>query len=698
MRSLLLLPLLAFGAACKKQTPPAAQVPAAPAPAGLAAQAGNFGFAARVPAGVELYLGSANGKVHRQALEQTRYWKSLQAYWQDLKPANAAQPAALAALAPAAVDDAFLVVGKGGAAKLAWLRELNRLYSELTYYTLVAGFSAGQGPGKQAGWQSWLAVASAQPDLLERLCALLEGAELPPLMFGFKTDKPEETLRQVLDPAAPPAWLAGASKESFTPAAGGSFTLYQTTAATWLTEAVRQQLQKQLEISVSDPALRGRVQEVLTRLAAKKLSLALGTLDGHVVAAVGWQRAELEFAADPGQSVLARPELAFAAPAAGQRALGLILADAGLFRALHDDQPLAPMLRGALKGLAGSPVFGALAGQLTPKVQALGEAEKQANRRDFATLAGLAWWQDGLHLDVTGGVRAAPEWLGKPLQFGGLLDTPDVLLAAVGHQPPGEAGRVYFEGWMDLLYTLSGALVKSGLGGEQATGMWTLAEQAVVPALQEMYRASRTLYQQALGSESALVVDLKGQMPPLPGVTLPAGSSVLPRFAGVHAVTDRALLASSWQQMQAALTKGMQASPLPLALPEPMSTEKNGVTTWFLPLPVGGNDLMPCASVNDRVYLLGSSKLFNEELAGRLQQPAPAMTGAHLRVNFEALRRFLKGLADGQAAGAPAKANPQAVLPWLAPFQDLRLRSQMAGDLPRTTLEWSMRDLANSYD
>jgi hypothetical protein len=679
--------------------------PAAPAPAvaanPLIVNASRFGIAGRMPKNTEIFIGSANFKKHREALEKTEYWKTLNAFIQDNRPADDKKKAkALSDLQEIKVDDFFVAWGQGSAPALRWAVDLNRIYSEYTYRTLVTGFTAGAGKNSATDPQTILANAASSPALIAEVCGLLERVELLPLVLGVKTDNPEKILNDLVSTDSPPDWMAPLTKGKLTTAAGGKFTTYQGHFGIWLTGQVQNEWVAGVEKSIQDPTLIARLKAALVKIAAKKFIFALGTADGYAVLAGGGDLRHLEFANTPADSILSLPELNYAASKVDQDLLGLFHADAAVLTAAQNEQPLTPALRGALAGLSASPVFSALAKQIEPKLEALAVTEKAYFKRTFTTASAVLWWENGLHMDASGGISPEKTLLNEPLKFGALLDTPGALVTAVGHSPTSTVGRAYFESWMDLLYTSVGGFVQAGLGGDQALGIYALVDKGAIPSLKEMYSASKTLYQKSLGTESAVVVDLHGQVPMLPGVSPADGTppgAWLPRIAAVNDLVDRPVLAQSWQTMESSLNRGLKTVPIPMANLVPISSDKNGVTTWFYPLPMGGNDFLPCASVNDKIFILGSSKNLNETLAGRLaQQPAPALTGTHYRVSFSALRAFLKDLNSASLPGVKTEKASTA-LPWLAPFQVLRGRTWQEAGVLRNSLDWEIKD-TQKYD
>lgn len=677
-----------------------------PAPPAIAAkpslvdEAKRLGFAALVPQDAVFYLGTAQLKAHRATLEKTRFWKDLEAFANDKAPAADGKKAEAktSLLSAMNVDDMFIAIGKDGTNKLGWLHELNAAYSEYTYLTMMTGYASAGAKGKGFNAEAMLSSAANFPDLLDRLCKALSKVEVPPVMLGVETDKPDEWLKQIIDPTAPPAWLANATKTTVS-VPNGSGVAYEATFGELITQKRLDEWNAGITKAIADPAAQTKIKTALSQLAAKRIALVFATFDDIAIIAVGTDR-QLQFATSPQQSLLARKDFEFAQAYAGKNFAGVIFAEGKLVDVVHDDQPFTPMLRGAVKGLTGNPMFGDLAKTLQPKVEEIAAAERKVHAFTAANAAGIMWWEDGIHIEMAGGYAPQGEALTKPRKLTSLMNTPNALLAVDGHSASVGAGRFYFEKWIELIYTASGELVKKGLGGEQAGVMYPMIDKLVVPSLRQIYDASKVVYQQALGTESALIIDVGGEMPQLPGVPAAGQKLPLPRIASVHEVTDRALISKSWEQMDLALKQAAQVSPIPMAAPAPISSKSDDMVSWFYPLPLGGNDLLPCVSLNDRVYVLGSSKSLNEALAVQLKQPPSAdvpPTGTVYRLSFKTLRSILKSVGTTAIPGVKVENPGNAVLPWLAPFEDFNGRLWQEGTRARVSAEWKIHDVVK-YD
>ncbi|HYF37501.1 MAG TPA: hypothetical protein VD994_19525, partial [Prosthecobacter sp.] len=239
----------------------------------LIANADRLGMAGRMPKDTGLYLGSANLKAHCDALKKTQYWKTIEAFRQDSKPSETKKKKAskLPEFEDLEIDDFFMAMSKDSKAHMAWLIDLNRVYGEYTYRTMMTGFTGGGGAGAFDP-QAMLANASASPEMIERICSLLERAEMLPLLAGAKTPQAQ----QLLDAIAPanaderPEWTRTLTPGTFTANTGAKLTTYEGTLGIWLTPAVREEWLAGIQKSITQEALVTRIKQTLETLAAKK--------------------------------------------------------------------------------------------------------------------------------------------------------------------------------------------------------------------------------------------------------------------------------------------------------------------------------------------------------------------------------------------------------------------------------------------
>jgi hypothetical protein len=704
---------------------PAAPTTAAPAkqPAGLVAQAAKLGFAARLPADTEFYAGSVNFKQHLDGLKKSAFYKEISALANDKTPAPAAGDKTMQALQKLWGDEIFIAGAAGMTEFSTWLRQFSRLYNELNFRMLMTGGAFNPGAAKPgaspAGFNPAAMLQSllADPSQLDRAGEIISKFDLPPVLLGFKVEKPADLARDLI----PDEFLKNAPPDKLTVGTmktpdGSAFQTLTTEGGKLLTNELKQQMLTGLPPAFTEQS-RKAIEKMLTDFQGKKFAFGWGAVGDHLVFALGKNLDHLKFTADAGASLLSRPELAQLAPYAEKNLLGLLYSSAGMLNGLMDEQPFTPMLRGIVGAMKENPMFGSLGSLLERQLADYTPAEAAVFKLDITSQATALWWDRGLHVESFGGGRSKAFELTKNLQYARLVDQPGVV-AAFAYQrsrPFEKLERAWMENLFGMVYTAAQELVKAGIAGPQGGQSFAMFEGLVLPALKKVYEADRELSEKGLGGEAAFVIDVNGKMPALPGLPIEAKDMKFPRITTVSEVENRAVVAESWKKINDTISEtigifaggggtrdksGNATAPPPgMMLPDPISSEKNGVTTWFYGLPFFAGDLLPCASINDKVLLLSTSKDCAEAFAGELAKPAAAsLSGVVWKLDLAALVDWAVSAAKLAPTQTPENQKEmKQVQRWVKPFHAMRGRAFLENSVPRQSFTWEITDLV-SFD
>ena len=162
----------------------------------------------------------------------------------------------------------------------------------------------------------------------------------------------------------------------------------------------------------------------------------------------------------------------------------------------------------------------------------------------------------------------------------------------------------------------------------------------------EIWKALRTNMSQGLGAEAAFVVDMNGTMPKVPNLPDPfIETGKVPRIAYVSTVDDREKLQQSWVRLSKSIesllkkTGELTGAEIPMQLP--MSSEKDGLKTWFVPVPFQNDDFVPSISVSDELFFASSSKNFAEGLSAlSSQNKGEARKGFWLDLDAKVMHQY----------------------------------------------------------
>jgi hypothetical protein len=213
-----------------------------------------------------------------------------------------------------------------------------------------------------------------------------------------------------------------------------------------------------------------------------------------------------------------------------------------------------------------------------------------------------------------------------------------------------------------------------------------------------------------LDGETAGVIDINGKMPALPGVPPETKGMKFPRLTAISQVSDRAQIGAAWKiindtinQAAGVFMGGGQpnnpSGPAAIPMPEPISSEKNGVTTYFFALPFLSGDLLPCAAINDQVLMLSTSKDAVESFAAELSKPvAKPQDGLVWHFDPGSLVEYLVMLSKFAPDQKPgAEKEIRQILKWTKPIHAMQGRMFQEGNTPRMSFTWEISDLI-SFD
>lgn len=187
-------------------------------------------------------------------------------------------------------------------------------------------------------------------------------------------------------------------------------------------------------------------------------------------------------------------------------------------------------------------------------------------------------------------------------------------------------------------------------------------------------------------------------MPMVWGMTEPPKGLPMLRLASVHDVKNRALISTSWLRIETALSNSMTKLPLPMnvgGVSDPIESKRFGITTYHQAPLFDSPDLLPCASLNDDLYILGTSKRLNEEIAFQINETADQHkpSGLRVRINFKNLRRLAE-VAGGFSSEDAAATVDQSTKLWAAPFGLLDAHYTESNGRVKGRIDWEIRDLS----
>lgn len=608
-------------------------------------------------------------------------------------------------------DEMFLFVGPGAGGKLQMLGESYRNISAAWIGVAAGAMLDAMGKKDSEPDLSKLGEGLSD-DLIEKWMDAFEKdsrLQLPSLVMGWKPHPGKDS--ECCDALAKGLEELLVSKEGVAPvnfvAGGVALAGYEITGREAFGEAVAGAREELAKKSVNDELLKhispARIERLLTALEEVRFTLAAGMVDGHVLLYLGNGAEGFRLANSPEDSLAATMDLKWTRQFADKRIAGAAYLS-------------EPMVRAALPWLDSSGYWEALSRAIRPPVHderifrqllaGLVETDRALARREASAWSAVCLNDDGWRIETRGG------WPDPSLDFETPLRMTD---AAISQNPAIRAHWVQQRGRNDLAWKrleYFGTLLDAVYGelkssGNPATAM--LPEGALPRVMEEVRginRAYREEFRAGIGDEVALVADFQGEVPPVPGISAETVKNAkAPRFIIARPVKNRAMLdaagksyARSWRSLTAFASEKSDTN-LPLILPQ--SIESGGLVTWYPPLPFIGGDFMPGVTMNDDLWMIGTSRSLVGGFAKSMSMASPGgETGmiveiefAPIRVWFEDIYRRNETEAAGLTGDAPeemqelaTQENLERLSAEVRRLQGLRYHKWMADGKQRTSL------------
>lgn len=563
-----------------------------------------------------------------------------------------AEPAGMAELFGSEIT---LAMGKTTGEQMGHLATLNRRSTYFQMRGLAKAFAAAVKSGDFSNMEESLSQgysADMIKDLLkdpESGTAMLEKMKMPPVYLAFRTTEANRAgaAQQVASMLANANMLGPMVEPVTLESAGFKFQGTKLLGAkiSETMAAERESMEEELDAATVD--------QLLAALAKKDLIVASGTVGDYVVVFMGGAAEDLQLAADAGQSLAGGDALAFSdgylakdivSVVYGQKeAMDKLIAAAG---------GLSDITNGLSDGLAGEDGLGETR-DLEALFRIVGEREAALRKLGGNDASGMvAFFEDGLKIESHGGYDYGMVDWKSANKLAHLGASDDVLVFAnmTADATYDEKATEYLEALMETAYAVT---MKVSQSPSSAPEMAQFQEAAKLfdtqfrPDMLSLWDAFSNDFGGSLGKESAIVVDLKGGAPAVPGIPqVIVDKGRVPRITLVAPVTDRVKLSGSWDKMNTTVTgtlkKISEMTGQEIPMQKPISSEKNGAVTWFFPLPFFTDDFLPSVTVSDKWFAASSSKNQALDLINLADTGGQTREGFWFSINFKALETYAK--------------------------------------------------------
>ncbi|MGJ8643987.1 MAG: hypothetical protein ACSHX9_11305 [Luteolibacter sp.] len=470
---------------------------------------------------------------------------------------------------------------------------------------------------------------------------------MPPLYVAFRAKEGElDQAAQLVGGSMGVFGMAGEMAEPIEFESGGStFSGYKLVGA-----KISEMLAEERE-NMEEDLKPETVSALLDALAKKNLVVVTGTIGDYAVFMIGGDEADLKLTADVNDSLAGADALGFVDAYADKPLLAMSYGGKEGWEGIMDEMGgLGTYALGIRDGIAGGNAMGDTR-DLEALLQMVSDREKELISLGSANDFGMvAFTDEGLRVETIGGYdKSALDWSAKTT-LSHLGDSGDNVLFfnAVGDATYGDKASAYFEVIFETLYAstmkLSELEVEDGdlLEAKQFAQLFDTEFRGDVVSL---YEALSVSFADGLGEENAILIDLKGAVPAVPGMPQEiVDEAKAPRVTWIAPVTDRSKLADSWKQMDSSITsllaKASEMVGEDIPMQKPISSDKDGMTTWFFSLPFFQDDFLPSVTVSDDWFAASTSKLQAVDLIGKAAAGGEAGNGLEFHVNFNALTDY----------------------------------------------------------
>lgn len=400
-----------------------------------------------------------------------------------------------------------------------------------------------------------------------------------------------------------------------------------------------------------------RIERMLAAMENVRFTITAGVADGRVLIYLGNGAEGFRLAASPAESLAASDDLTWSSDYAAKRIFGTLYLSES-------------MVGSVLPLLDSSNYWYAVSKAIRPPVReerlfrelltGLADTERDLAKRDASAWSAVCFEESGLRIETRGG------WSDPSLDF---VTPLQMTHAAVSQKPAIRAHWIQQGERKDLAWKrieYFGVLLDSVIGELTASenSMMAMVPEGVLPRINEeirgMNRAYRDEFRAGIGDEVALIADFQGEVPTLPGISEETVKTAkAPRFIYARPVRDRAKLDAagksffkSWRGLVEVASK-QSGEEFPLIAPQ--SIESNGLVTWYPPLPFIGGDFIPGVTLNDKLWMLGTSRSMANGFAKSMASPnSGSETGMIVEIDFAPIRDWFTDIYQRNEAEAKA--------------------------------------------
>ena len=628
-------------------------------------RAEKMGFAAQLPKNISTYSSFYNGRKAFDKFLTTDLGSFILARMADEGmelEGLFADPSVSAQIAMYS-EEYFTAYGEGAGAEV---EEAVNFYEKILFYTGSFGVHAADAMLKDVeNFNERALMGSLMPlsngplkDAPRDVIKLMANFDMPALYQGMKVSDPEQrglVMENMTEGFAMFAMMGDAVEEIVVKRGEIEFAGYKISGDKLAAKITDEQVVQMQEVIEKQD-----IDDFKATLVKKNLVLVTGVVGDYILMFIGENEDDLVLVDNVKDSFCSRDELNDIDPYFEKDILSISFADGGVAQNMSSLEVIGfrmvnALMEGFTTGFAKAESMGDLRDVEALLESLVAQGKSLAGMFSSTDQTVVSYLDNGYKVESFGGSNVPSIDFSSKHKLSPLGTCDSLLLYAdwTGNAEYDAKVNEYVDTLFETTYILASKVAGLGIDSsefkqfQQGLGMF---DQMARKDIVELSDALRGDMAEGLGSEAALVIDINGKLPQVPGVpakVLEEGK--MPRIAFVSTVDDRAKLQSAWKRTNASIENilktatALSGKKIPMQVP--MSSEKDGLKTWFVPIPFQNDDFVPSVSVSDELFFLSTSKSYSEGLTDLYKAGGgESRKGAWIQVDFKVLNQYADDL------------------------------------------------------
>ncbi len=394
-----------------------------------------------------------------------------------------------------------------------------------------------------------------------------------------------------------------------------------------------------------------KTDAMIAAISKKNLIFVTGTVGDYVVMMIGGDEAQMKLSEGVDKSLVGSSEFNFVDEYADKKLVTVAYGDSETLETVIDAAGgLGTYALGLRDGMMEGDGLGDIR-DITELLEMIVEREKDLLSMMTYTNSGtVAYLEEGLKIESFGGIDDGRLAWDQKLSLAHLGADPDnmMFLNYASNPEYNKKAGAYLETIFEMAYAVAMKVADLEIESEdfkEMKGYAKMFDDKFREDVLGIYEAMSGAMSDALGNEVAVVIDLEGSVPAIPGVPQEVvDEGKAPRITILSPVTERAKLAAAWSEINNRTSNLLKTvsemTEEEIPMQKPISSEKDGVTTWFLSFPFFQDDFMPSVSVSDKWFAASTSKTRALDLIAKASKGGESGTGLKMYISFDSMADY----------------------------------------------------------